>query len=113
MADFEPTCANKRWAVMHHFLSVLLSSRFVRATLRTTSTVQDYIVRHQPALCTTDLHFAPPTCIVHHGAQGGPMSMRSRGHSAYDSVVHNVHTNNGSQCSSVPPYFVVHNIALY
>ncbi len=34
-------------------------SVFVRPTLCTTSTVQDYIGYHQPALCTTDLHCAP------------------------------------------------------
>ena len=28
-------------------------------------------------LCTIDLRFAPPTCLVHHDAQGGPMSVRS------------------------------------
>ena len=45
-------------------LSVPLSG-FVRPMLRTTSWVQDYVVHHQPVLCTTD-----------HGAQGGPMSVR-------------------------------------
>ncbi len=30
------------------------------------------------------------------------------------SVVYNIHTNQGSQCSSVPTYtLVVHNVALY
>ncbi len=28
--------------------------RFVRATLGTASTVQDYVVHHRPMLCTTD-----------------------------------------------------------
>ena len=55
-------------------------------TLCTTSWVQDYIVHHQSALCITDLY---------HGAQGGPMSVRT-------------------QCSSLPTYtLVVHNVALY
>ena len=27
-----------------------------------------------------DLRCAPPGCIVHHGEQGGPMSVRSEGH---------------------------------
>ncbi len=26
-----------------------------------------------------DLCYAPPTCVVHDGAQGGPMSVKSRG----------------------------------
>ncbi len=30
-------------------------------------------------LCTTDLSCAPSTCVVHHGAQGGPMSVTSGG----------------------------------
>ena len=34
------------------------TSRFVRPTLCITSTVQDYIVHHWSALCTTDLHCA-------------------------------------------------------
>ncbi len=45
---------------------------FERPTLRTTPMVKDYIVYHRCALCT-------PTCIVHLGAQGGPMSVRSGG----------------------------------
>ncbi len=40
-------------------------SGFVRATLCTTSWVEDNAVHHWPALCTTDLHCA-------HGAKGGP-----------------------------------------
>ena len=28
-------------------------------------------------LCTTDLCGAPLTCVVHHSAQGGPISVRS------------------------------------
>ncbi len=31
-------------------------------------------------LCTIDLHCAPPICIVHHGVQGRPNLLRSRGH---------------------------------
>ena len=33
--------------------------------------------RCRTALCTTHLHCAPPTCFVHHGAHGRPMSVRS------------------------------------
>ncbi len=32
---------------------------------------------YRTTLCTTDLRSAPPGSIVHHGAQGGPMSVRS------------------------------------
>ena len=43
------------------------------------------------------------TCLVHHGAQGGPIYM-------FD----NEHANQGSQYSSVLTYtLVVHNVALY
>ena len=75
-----------------------------------------YIVHY---LNVPGLHCAPTTCIVHHGAQGGPMSVRSRGspqHFSFCSifVVENKHANQGSQCSSVPTYnLVVHNVALY
>ena len=51
-------------------------SWFLRTMLSTTSAVQDYVVHHR-ALCTTELCCAPPACIVHHGAQGGPRSVRS------------------------------------
>ncbi len=48
---------------------------------------------------------APPTCVVHHGAQGEPMSM---------TLLLNIHANQGSQRSSVLTYTsVVHNVALY
>ena len=40
---------------------------------------------YRTTLCTTDLRCAPPTCVVHHVAQGGPMSFRSRGR-----FIHNV-----------------------
>ena len=30
-------------------------------------------------LCIIDMCSAPPTCVVHHGAQGGPRSVRSGG----------------------------------
>ena len=46
-----------------------------------------------------DLHCVPPTCIVHHGAQGGPMSVRSGGrprHSIAFFVVDNENANQGS-----------------
>ena len=35
---------------------------------------ESYVVHH---LVGTGLDYAPPTCIVHHGAQGRPMSVRS------------------------------------
>ncbi len=69
-------------------------------------------------LCNIDLHDAPPTCIVHHCAKEGPISVRSGGstyvylYSIF--VVDNEHAYQGSQCSSVPTYtLVVHNVALY
>ena len=50
----------------------LLHVGFVETTLCTTSMVR-------ATLCTIYLHCAPPTCSVHwHGAQGRPMSVRSR-----------------------------------
>ncbi len=39
--------------------------RFVQAVLCITSTIQNYVVHHWPALCTTAMR-------VHHGAQGAP-----------------------------------------
>ena len=50
-----------RWAHMPHCLSVCLS-QCLPQLYRTT-------------LCTTDLRCAPPTCVVHHGARRGPMSV--------------------------------------
>ena len=41
--------------------------------LCTTLWAPDYVVHHRPALCTTGFHFAPPGCVLHHGAQGGLM----------------------------------------
>ena len=35
---------------------------------------------YRSTLCTIDLRCAPPTCVVYHGAQGEPMSIRSGGH---------------------------------
>ncbi len=34
---------------------------------------------YRTTLCTTELHCVLSSCIVHHGAQGGPMSGRSGG----------------------------------
>ena len=31
---------------------------------------------YRTMLCTIDLRCAPPTCVVHYGAQGGPVSIR-------------------------------------
>ena len=57
-------CNLNGWLICITFcLSVCLSG-FVRPTLCTTLWVQDYIVHHQPALCTTDLHCAPPTLLL-------------------------------------------------
>ncbi len=35
---------------------------------------ETYVVHHLngKGLCTNDLRCAPPACVVHHGAQGGP-----------------------------------------
>ena len=79
-----------RWCTRRFCMFVICLSGFVRATLCTTSRVQDYVVLHRPALCTTklrctlwctrtmlettDLHCTPPICVVRHGAQGGHMS---------------------------------------
>ena len=52
----------------------------------------------------TGLRCAPPTCVVHHGAQGGPMFVRSGG-STKIFVADNEHANQGSHCSSVPIHF--------
>ncbi len=38
---------------------------------------ETYVVHH---FLGTGLHCAPPICVVHHGAQGGSMSVRSKGH---------------------------------
>ncbi len=46
------------WGTPFTFRLMSLSG-FVRATLCTTSTVQDYVVHHWPALCTTYLCCAP------------------------------------------------------
>ena len=35
---------------------------------------------YRTTLCTIDLRCAPPTCVVHHGEQGGTMSVRCGGH---------------------------------
>ena len=44
-----------------------LPSGFVRPTLCTTSWVQDYVVHHQPVLCTNDHHYMLCT-VVHNFA---------------------------------------------
>ncbi len=46
-------------------------------------------------MCTTDLHCAPPGCVVHHGAQGVPMSL--------------VYYPNGTGLRCAPPSCVVHH----
>ncbi len=101
-------------------LSVCLSaclSEFVEPKLCITLTVQSYVVLHRPVLCTPDL-------VVHLSAQGRPNfsghpwitlivhvgSQRTYSGGAQESsilVVHSVHTNQGSQCSSVPKYTLV------
>ena len=70
--------------------------------------LESYVVHH---LNGTGLHFAQPTCVVHHDAQAGPMSVRCK-YSIF--VVDNEHANQGSQCSFVPAYtLAVHNVTLY
>ncbi len=76
-------------------------------------------------LMGTGLRCAPPTCDVHHSAQGGPMSVRRAQIPDSNCTIYfewpcsvlvfdNKHANHGSQCRSVPTYtLVVHNIALY
>ncbi len=59
-------------------------------------------------LCTIDLRRAPSTCIVHHGAQMGPVSIRCEGRPDI------FQTNQGSQFSSLLTYTLVGNkVALY
>ena len=95
-------------------------------------TCGSYVVHH---FNSTELRCAPPTLVC---AQGGPALLRSRGHPKHfsffqwftwnalqtdtfcpdtecsHSVVHNVHSNQSSHCSSVLMHiFVVHNIALH
>ena len=103
--------------------SVKMHTWVVRATLCTT-------LWNRTTLCTTDLHCAPPSCVVHHGKQGGLMFVRSGGHSWHFSFfggsqgtckkkqrflsVDTEHANQGSQWSSVLTYtLVVHSVALY
>ena len=47
---------------------------------------------YRTTFCTTNLHCAPSSCIVHHGAQGAPMSVSSEGRprQTFTLVVHNV-----------------------
>ncbi len=62
-------------------------------------------------LCTIDLPCAPLGYVVHHVAQGGLMCVRSGGHPRHTTdtfVVDNEHANQGSQCSSVPTYTILH-----
>ena len=69
--------------------------------LCTTSTVQDYVVHHCPALCT--MVHKRDLCLWELG-------VASRHFSFFD----NEHANQGSQCSYVRTYtLVVHNAALY
>ena len=61
---FEPTCANLYDGLL--CIALCLSaclSGVVRAKLCTTSWVQDYVVHHQPALCTTGLCFTGPVAL--------------------------------------------------
>ena len=54
-------------------------------------------------LCTIYLHCAPSTCIVHHGAQGGPMSVRSAPPSKYRTTLCTI------DLCCVPPTYIVHH----
>ncbi len=56
--------------------------------------VCDSYVVHR--LNSTGLRCAPPTCVLHHGAQGGPMSVRSRGHHRHFLVVNMEHAHGPS-----------------
>ncbi len=69
--------------VVHHFNGTELRLRFKNDLFsvncaRNTQVPHGYIVA-RATLCTIDLCCAPPTCIVHHGAQGGPTILRRRG----------------------------------
>ncbi len=69
-------------------------------------------------LCTVGLHCAPPSCIVHHGEQAGPMSVRSGGRpqhfSFYDCQYRLCGFVRPTLCSTswVPDYVVHHWPAL-
>ncbi len=99
---------------------------FVGHMLCTTSMLQGYVVHHQPPLCTMDIFH----CLVVHmkHAQnrhflsvfgGGTLAYRciDSGHTRVvhkgtDTqysilVVHNVHADQGSQCSSIQTYTLV------
>ena len=74
-----------------------------------------WVCEYRNMLCNIDLRCAPPTCIVHYGAQGvAPdifhFSMGHKEHAKMDTfcpqidsifVVDNEHASQGLQCSSV------------
>ena len=80
--------------------------------------VESYNVHH---LMGIELQFAPPTCIVHHGAQGGLMSVRSGGRPRHFSFLMGHKENLGPSCApwctmqvgGAQCRSMVHKIALY
>ncbi len=90
----------------------------VRAMLCTTSTVQDYVLHHQPEfytlvhkgdLCPREVVVAPGVyhflvVYMEHAQNGHFLSEHTQ---VVHKVVHNKHANQGSQCSSVPKYTVM------
>ena len=55
----------------------LLSAATGKSSYRQCRVCETYAVHH---LVGIRLHCPPPTCVVHHGALGGPIYMRSGGH---------------------------------
>ena len=69
--------------------------------------------QHRATLCTIDLHCAPSTCVVHHGAEAGPNLLRSswRPNIFHILVVHMEHTEMGHFLSifwSVKLTYIIH-----
>ena len=64
---------------------------------------------HRATLCTTDLHCAGDLSVFRRRCRAWTKSIVIP-----NTVVHNIHANQGSQCSSVPVHtLMVHNAALF
>ena len=68
--------------------------------------VVHHLMRYRTMLCTTDMRCAPLTCIVHHGAQGGPVLSVSVCVWICETYV--VHHFMGTGLRCAPPTCVVH-----
>ena len=84
-----------RWCTIQCFQSSCLSSAFVGPIYLHCAPLQKY----RAMLCTIDLRCAPPTCIVHHGAHGGP--------TVWVCGTYVVHHFNGAELHCAPPTCVV------